>query len=220
MTNKELQTIKNMLNWSRISINSYYAITDVLEDEGLNGFEKNIEICSIITGLDESVFSTMSLAEGKEVFSALSFLNELDINKVHLPKRIKVDKYDLEIASDVSKLTVAQFSDWNIIVTGEQNMRYKIDKLLSIFLIPKGCTYNEGYDILDLQQVIRSMISFDVIQKLINFLLTKYLQSFRASLLYLVHQTDKMKTEKEAEALKQKIQEVASQMRFILISFS
>lgn len=220
MTNKELQTIKNMLNWSRISINSYYAITDVLEDEGLNGFEKNIAICSIITGLDESVFSTMSLAEGKEVFSALSFLNELDINKVHLPKRIKVDKYDLEIVADVSKLTVAQFSDWNIIVTGEQNMRYKIDKLLSIFLIPKGCTYNEGYDILDLQQVIRSMISFDVIQKLINFLLTKYLQSFRASLLYLVHQTDKMKTEKEAEALKQKIQEVASQMRFILISFS
>lgn len=220
LSNKEIKQIKNLFRWDRISINTYYAITDILADEGLSGFQKNIEISSLITGLPEDVFSTMTLQEGREVFSSLAFLNELDINKVHLPKRIKVGKYDLEIVSDISKLTVAQFSDWNIIVTGEQEMRYKIDRLLSVFLVPKGCNYNEGYDILDLQSVIRSQIGFDVIQKLINFLLTKYLRSFKTSLLYLVHQSTRMKSEQEAEMLKMKIKEIVSQIQFILTSFS
>lgn len=220
LSNKEIKQIKNLFRWDRISINTYYAITDILADEGLSGFQKNIEISSLITGLPEDVFSTMTLQEGREVFSCLAFLNELDINKVHLPKRIKVGKYDLEIVSDISKLTVAQFSDWNIIVTGEQEMRYKIDRLLSVFLVPRGCNYNEGYDILDLQSVIRSQIGFDVIQKLINFLLTKYLRSFKTSLLYLVHQSTRMKSEQEAEMLKMKIKEIVSQIQFILTSFS
>lgn len=220
LSNKEIKQIKNLFRWDRISINTYYAITDILADEGLSGFQKNIEISSLITGLPEEVFSTMTLQEGREVFSSLAFLNELDINKVHLPKRIKVGKYDLEIVSDISKLTVAQFSDWNIIVTGEQEMRYKIDRLLSVFLVPKGCNYNEGYDILDLQSVIRSQIGFDVIQKLINFLLTKYLRSFKTSLLYLVHQSTRMKSEQEAEMVKMKIKEIVSQIQFILTSFS
>ncbi|MEE1226082.1 MAG: hypothetical protein UHM08_03155 [Bacteroidales bacterium] len=74
-----------------------------------------------------------------------------------MPKRIVATKYVLggshfNVMLNIEEMTAAQFIDY-------QNYIKDIDKnivqLLSIFLIPKGHKYNDGYDMVEVQKAIR-----------------------------------------------------------------
>lgn len=171
---------------SELSINRYYDILDIL-DSDVSGFEKNVKISSILTGRSEEDIKRLPLDEASKLFKSLEGLNKITINH-HLPRTIRVKGWELCLIDDVDKITVSQFMDFNTLATGGE-LRETIDKLLSVFLIPKGKEYNKGYDIKQLQNDLREYLPFMTAQSVINFLMTKYLRSYERSLRYLVKRT-------------------------------
>ena len=68
---------------------------------------------------------------------------------------------------DFTQITVAQMMDFSVLsVDPVEN----IEKLLAIFLIPKGKKYNDGYDLLEVQKAILKM-SFNELSPLLAFFL-------------------------------------------------
>ena len=68
---------------------------------------------------------------------------------------------------DFTQITVAQMMDFSVLsVDPIEN----IEKLLAIFLIPKGKKYNDGYDLLEVQKAILKM-SFNELSPLLAFFL-------------------------------------------------
>ena len=90
-----------------------------------------------------------------------------------------IDKYtagDMVLVPmlDFTQITVAQMMDFSVLSTDPVE---NIEKLLAIFLIPKGKKYNDGYDLMEVQKAILKM-SFNELSPLLAFFL-KWFQGCR-----------------------------------------
>ena len=75
---------------------------------------------------------------------------------------------------DFTQITVAQMMDFSVLSTDPVE---NIEKLLAIFLLPKGKKYNDGYDLMEVQKAILKM-SFNELSPLLAFFL-KWFQGCR-----------------------------------------
>ena len=154
-------------SWDNISIDKYYQIKDILDAEGDDDITKNVRLVALMLDKDESEVWDMELSKVGEYIDKLRFLNKFDIPD-HPRMKINIPGYELEVMKDVTKINVAQYVDYQSFA--QLPLREGIDKILSIFLIPKGCSYNTGYDIVDLQKSIRENLSFRIGESLTHSL--------------------------------------------------
>ena len=162
-------------SWNYIKGDTYFRILDILEDKNLTGLEESVELVSAITGIPTDEIYNMTLDESGKLFCQLKFLNKFDLIPNYNPKYIKLPSFKIKIMKDVTNMTVSQYIDYQQFVL--LPLREGYDKLLSIFLIPEGCKYNDGYDIVELQKEIREGLSWREVQTLLNFFMKKYLES-------------------------------------------
>ena len=99
------------------------------------------------------------------------FYNDYFTDFSHAEPAIK-DKYtagDMVLIPmlDFTQITVAQMMDFSVLSTDPIE---NIEKLLAIFLIPKGKKYNDGYDLLEVQKAILKM-DFNEVSPLLAFFL-------------------------------------------------
>ena len=189
---------KNPFDWENITIEKYYDSKDILDDEKDDDITKNVKMVALITDKDESEIWNMDLTEAGEYISKLTFLNKFDIPD-HPNMKFNLPGYQLKVLKDVTKINVAQYVDFQNFI--KMPLRESMEKILSIFLIPEDCKYNEGYDIIDLQKVIRENMSFRVAEGLLSFFLNRYGRSLVHSLTYCKHQMKKMKNKEMIEKL-------------------
>ena len=186
---KERQT--DPFSWDNISINKYYEIYDILFDEtsGEGEINKQVRLVSVITGKSEEEIWNMPLTESTALISKLIFLNKFDI-KPRSFSTITVNDEEYDVQADASKMTTSQFVDYQMFT--KLPFRDAIDKLLSVFVIPKGHLYNDNYDIVAVQRDFRENMPFKLAQEILGFILSKYRTSLESSLTYLENQIKKM----------------------------
>ena len=200
---------KNPFDWENITIEKYYNIKDILDDETDDDITKNVKLVAVITNKDENDVWNMDMAEAGEYISRLQFLNKFELPK-NPNMKIKLPNYDLVVIKDLTKINVAQYVDFQNFV--KMPLRESMEKILSIFLIPEGCSYNTGYDILDLQKEIRENMSFRVAEGLLSFFLNRYGRSLVHSLTYCKRQMKKMKNKEMMEKLEKAQKEIMQKM--------
>lgn len=163
-SNTDFVTIKS--SWNDITVQDMMDITFVLEDEDTEENKINGLIC-ILTGKDFDYIADLPLFTYKELVKRLQFLQtEPKPNK--LKKKYVINGTTYVQCADVTKVTTAQFIDYNNYINNKEK---DISKLLSVMLIPKGHEYNKGYEIEDVQNDIKSMSYLDAMG--ISFFLQK-----------------------------------------------
>lgn len=156
--------------WDNVSIEKYYQILDILMDEEDDDITKNVRLVSVILDKDEQEVWDMDLGQVGLYISRLKFLNKFDLKKI--PDVVVLPDYTLEVMSDLTKITIAQYVDYQNFI--KRPLRESMDKIMSVFLIPQGKKYNEGYDIIDLQKQIRENMSFRMAEAFLGFFLMEY----------------------------------------------
>ena len=200
---------KNPFDWENITIEKYYNIKDILDDETDDDITKNVKLVAVITGKDEDEVWSMDMAEAGEYISRLQFLNKFELPK-NPNMKIKLPNYDLVVIKDLSKINVAQYVDFQNFV--KLPLKEGMEKILSIFLIPEGCKYNDGYDIIDVQKEIRENLSFRVAEGLLCFFIEKYGELLIHSLVYCRRQVKKTKNPEMMEKLEKTEKEVQQKL--------
>ena len=200
---------KNPFDWENITIEKYYKIKDILDDEVDDDITKNVKLVAVMLNKDEQEVWDMDMAEAGNYISKLQFLNKFELPK-HPNMKIKLPSYDLVVIKDLTKINVAQYVDFQNFV--KIPMRESMEKILSIFLIPEGCSYNTGYDILDLQKEIRENMSFRVAEGLLSFFIEKYGRSLIHSLVYCRRQVKKTKDKEMMENLEKTEKEIQQKL--------
>ena len=200
---------KNPFDWENITIEKYYKIKDILDDEEDDDITKNVKLVAVITNKDEQEVWDMDMAEAGEYIGRLQFLNKFELPK-NPNMKIKLPSYDLVVIKDLTKINVAQYVDFQNFV--KMPLRESMEKILSIFLIPEGCSYNTGYDILDLQKEIRENMSFRVGEGLLSFFIEKYGKSLIHSLVYCRRQVKKTKDKEMMENLEKTEKELQQKL--------
>lgn len=188
-------------NYNDLTIEKYLEVKEILE-YGFDEYETQVKLISVLADLDEDAVGNLSLVGFKRYNQKLEFL----LNEP--PKRMVADKYKLggyefNTMTNIQDMTVSQFIDYQTFVKDPD--RYLVE-LLSVFLIPKGKKYNDGYDIIDVQRVIRSNISIVDAMSLSAFFLLLYQSLTKAILTSLTKKLKRMKRKMKTQEEIQKME--------------
>jgi len=129
-------------NWSKISINDYFKIKDVLDNDD-DLLDKNISILSIVTNYSIDELESMSFYKLNKLFTNIDFINK-EIKQIKIPDIIKLDNrlYVIDnngcqfeyinINKEINKLTITEYINFNELANDPKN----IHRILSIFMRP------------------------------------------------------------------------------------
>lgn len=194
--------------WNNVTISDYVQINKILNDQNLTNLQKSVSLVSIITGIPERDIYNLPIDESSKLISKLEFLNDVNIDTNPRYKTLYIGETKYEVLTDITKLTTAQFIDYQSLssLTPEE----LLPAALSIFLIPEGKKYGEGYDITVLRKKIYEKLNFVVAQQLVGFIISKYKEYLETSLTYL-ERTQLTKTNQESQNTK--LKEVIQKLR-------
>ena len=211
---KEIKEI-NKYSWNHITGEQYWEIFDIL-NSGASDLQKQAELIALIEGKSVDEILSLDMSSAAELINKLEFLNKFELSKRYHPSSIIIDNKKYNVYTNLANLNVAQFIDYQSFIA--QPFRDSYDKILSIFLIPDGHEYNSGYDILEVQEVIRTKLSWLEIQNLLNFILVRYVDSYNHSLAYLTKKVRKEKNPQKKLEMERNLNQLLKSLK-ILTSF-
>lgn len=130
------------MTWLDIKLRQYIDIDAIVKDTELSDEERLVALVQAVYGIN---LLAQPLSEYKRLADSLNFL------KAPIPDMTLNDVYTIngtvyEFHRNVKDLTVGQFMDYQSFTKGEKSLDTYAN-ILTIFLIPKDCKYNDGYDI-------------------------------------------------------------------------
>lgn len=165
-------------SYSQLPLGLFLDIRALQEDEALDPIDLRVAVVAALTGKTEREVLDAPIAESSEWFAAASFLE----HDADVPKRIadayQLGEWELIPTTDLRKITTAQYIDFQAFAPGGEKT---LPQLLSVFLVPKGRAYNDGYDVAPVQQAIRDQLPVSDVLALSAFFLTKYARLIKTS---------------------------------------
>lgn len=120
--------------------------------------ERQVATIAALSGTTDEEVLNMPLPDYKVASGELVFLTmPVPIRKDPKPaKEYRLGDLRLVPSADPMKMTAAQYIDFQTVSAQAAKEKHgNLSALLACFLIPKGCRYNEGYDIREVQAAIR-----------------------------------------------------------------
>lgn len=199
-------------SWNDITISDYKKIKEITEREFDSELEKGIAVLSVLCDVDEDEVYSLPISQLKGLLDGIAWMNEpytFDKNWKADTITINGEKYD--IVADINKFTVAQYADFQIYWDKRDDVDY-MAKLLSVFIIPKGKTYNDGYDIVELIDILENNISINIWNSINFFFLKDLIRSIEASLYYSLWVTIKMIWKEKNKEKKKELKEMKKKL--------
>lgn len=134
-------------NWKEISVNTFSRLRNIDYKQDGGEFEMlnaNIELLSILCDCDEDVISNLTTSEFTYLLNQTTFLK--DMPKVKIEDTYIINGTTYKVFLSLKQMSVAQYVDFQTYFKDQQKY---FKELLSVFLIPKGMKYGEGYNIDD-----------------------------------------------------------------------
>ena len=178
----------NKYDWYSISGEKYWQIIDILQSDE-DDITKQAELIATIEGISVDEVLNMPIQESAQKVKSLAFLNEFPMKEYRSLKTQVMGGKTYDVITDMSKLTTAAFIDYQTYT--KLSFRDAYDKILSCFIIPAGFTYNDGYDVAEVQKVIRENLSWPEVQSMLHFFLKRYAKSFMRSRQFLIKEIKK-----------------------------
>lgn len=139
---------KHMLTWANIT---YRQLLDIREAANIE--DENERVYAIMEAVYGEDVLNLPLKDFNEKCKELSFLQKAIPNDLHV-KNIKVNGREYYFDGLLGKITTAQYIDFQNYLKNEDEQ-----KTFSVFIIPKGHSYNDGYD---MQQVFNDILDMPV----------------------------------------------------------
>ena len=189
-----------MLNWSNIT---YRTLLDIREAANIE--DENECVYAIMEAVFGEDVLNLPLKDFNEKCKELQFLQKEIPNNLHV-KDIKVNGREYYFDGLLGKITTAQYIDF-------QNYQKNNDeqKSFSVFIIPKGHKYNDGYD---MEQVFNDILDMPVpILFSASFFFSRQFELFiRIFRRYSIKQMKKLGLPKEAMENMKKVVNLSTEM--------
>ena len=196
--------IKIIDNYRNLPIGKYLEILELSQDENVDALEQQVETISILTGNSVEDVLDLPILEYKELAGKTTFLEKEYEGKLQIAKSYGLAGYELIPVKDFTKITTAQYVDFQTF--SKEGDKFIVESL-SCLLIPKGHKYNDGYDMAAIQQAIRENLSVADVLSLSAFFLTKFVKSIKVFQTYSIREIQKIPNRETREKLMKQMQE-------------
>lgn len=137
------------MKWNDVTLNQFLELQQIMNIE--DDTDKMLSIAELFFGED---VTTLPLPEFNKKMKELDFL-QTEVPNNHIVKKVTINGHDYAIDALLGHISTAQYVDF----TNYMKEENKIAEVLSVFFIPKGHKYNDGYD---MEEVIRDMGSLPI----------------------------------------------------------
>ncbi len=189
-------------SYKQLPVGLYLDICEASQDASMDELAKQVRILALLSGTTDDEILNMPIADYQRAVVASDFLQREYQPSGRCASSYKVGGYDLRPFADWTKMTAAQFIDYQ--TYAGKGTEPHIVEIVSVVLVPAGKKYGDGYDVADVQRAIRDNLSVADVLDIVAFFFSQYAAFLKDSLTYLKRRALKMKdgTEKET-ALKQ-----------------
>lgn len=181
-------------NWEEISVNVFERITKAIDNAEVTGndyldlLNKQIAIISVLSDVDEDTVANLNTAEFNMLVRQTNFLNTQP--KKNIINKVKLNGKDYEIFLNIQNMTVSQYIDFQTLYP-QRDKKFK--EILSIFILPKGKSYGEDYDVADVINDIGEYLPITDANNIMFFFALAYQSLTKVMLNCLVKDMKKMK---------------------------
>lgn len=158
-----------MINdWKEVSINLYNTIIDIQRTSTDDDFI--FEVLGLLMGKSLDDVLSMPYNEVQNLAKNLQFLSKKPTPNV-VKREYKLGNRVYRTQMDFTKITTAQYIDFQMV---SPHASEDVVSLLAILLVPKGCTYNNGYSLEEAKMDIGNHLSIEDALGLSAFFLRLY----------------------------------------------
>lgn len=194
--------------WEDITINDYKEILNITQKELDSDLEKSISILAILCECTEEELYSMNANKLYKLLSEIEWVKQpYKFNHNWNNKYITINGIKYDVVVDINKFTVAQYADLQIYWDKRDDIDY-MAKLLTLFIIPNGKTYNTDYDIVQLANIIEDNVSINDFNSICFFFLKSCLIFIKASLLFSNWQMMKLIMKEKDKERKKQLKEI------------
>lgn len=199
-------------SYSNLPIGKYYEILEISKRE-VSDIEKDIAIIAVLCEATEDQVYKLKPAEVYELQQQLSFLASPATNLKKSFSKLNIGDKKYKVVKDLDDLNISQYIDFQFSWNGDYIDN--LPQILSVFIIPEGCKYNEGYDIAEVQEEIKNNLSVDTALQIAFFLRKKSVNLTRARLLYFRLMLKWMTWKQKNPEIKAKMKELQKQCKML-----
>lgn len=186
------------MTWKNINLRTYSEIYNILTSDEIEQDEKLVLITQLIYNIN---VLEKPIIEVKKYFEEVNRLLKTDIPKEAVQDTYIINNVKYKLFKDVEKISTAMFIDYSNYLQNNFNIN-NYNEFLSIFLIPEGHTYNDGYDVRKVQSDIDDYLPIVSAVSIADFFLSYSIRLQKTSLKFLMWKVLKNKTLKWKEKKK------------------
>ena len=185
-----------MKTWKDITLRQFNKIQDLLQE--IDEYT-TLNIIDVLYDVDSADMPAMEVMN--KYAHSLDFLMTTIPTNEKLKETYTINQREYNSNINLIQMTTAQFVDYQ---NYSKENPVDISKCLSVFIIPKGHTYNDGYDLKQVQEDIKDL-DMVTINTLAFFFKKLYILLLETTLLCLTQDMEKMNipTQKKEEILNQ-----------------
>ena len=185
-----------MKTWKDITLRQFNKIQDLLQE--IDEYT-TLNIIDVLYDVDSADMPAMEVMN--KYAHSLDFLMTTIPTNEKLKDTYTINQREYNSNINLTQMTTAQFVDYQ---NYSKENPVDISKCLSVFIIPKGHTYNDGYDLKQVQEDIKDL-DMVTINTLAFFFKKSYILLLETTLLCLTQDMEKMNipTQKKEEILNQ-----------------
>ena len=183
-----------MKTWKDITLRQFNKIQDLLQE--IDEYT-TLNIIDVLYDVDSADMPAMEVMN--KYAHSLDFLMTTIPTNEKLKDTYIINQREYNSNINLTQMTTAQFVDYQ---NYSKENPVDISKCLSVFIIPKGHTYNDGYDLKQVQEDIKDL-DMVTINTLAFFFKKSFVLLLEITLLCLTQDTKKMNipTQKKEEIL-------------------
>ncbi len=204
--------IKMKTSYDELSLYEYKAVTDILlTDTEL--FNKEVEVVRLLVEPEfRDVIDNLPLSELSKLIAHTTFLEE-PIEPKGVKSSYKILDRRFKCIVHPTKLTTAQFIDLINVTKDANSIMDELDKIVSIFLIPEGKSYNTDYDMSEMITFIGENCPITIAKEIGFFFANAQIVLRKLSEQYLVKSAKKILKKKDIPMeLRQQLENQLSQV--------
>ena len=155
-------------SYDKLPLCKWFEINDILVSEDAD-IDKQTDIICVLGDYDRDYVEGLRLDEYAKLVQKTKFIIEQP--KVSLPEETyTLGEFKLEPMLNAKDMNVAQYTDYSTYLQLD-DMQERMIGLISVFLIPKGKKYNDGYSIDKVKELILTELTVDKAMSLSAFFL-------------------------------------------------
>ena len=198
-------------SYNGLSVSKYMQIRELAKQD-MDDMQMQAEIIGILCDCDVDEVMNMPLPKYSECVRKSMFLTDKPKAKAECPKHIVLNEKKYYVIRKVEELTAAQYIDYQTYMK-MPDPDSKLAEILSIFIIPEGKKYTEGYDVVEVINEIKEYLPISVAFNICFFFRKKQIKSIKHTLIYLGLMMKIWKRMVKTEEQKQMMKEAEMKMK-------